>query len=297
MFRVNSFFIATEWRKWPSPPTRSKPSFLHMVKMCHQEPQTSFCWAWQLQENETCSSQCPYNNPFSFSSESFFPSVSFWSLWCLSLTLHRLCVSQVLFLFAPLNFSYTVPLSVPQSTFVSLYLSHSVGRKKKSKPGQGVSAAQQLMEIFHPARSSSINWVYASRFPDHSLLRPPSRWYKTLEAKDTKKKKVSLFQELMVYEMKVLGPPAPHGHLTVGSLHWLNPTLRKRRRRLAPNLSQQRSEEPAECKELKPRFFVHQCHCPCYCLVAQSCPTLWDPTDCSLPGPTILGISQARILE
>ena len=121
-----------------------------------------------------------------------FPSVLFWSLWCLSLILHRLCVSQVLFLFAPINFSYTVPLSVPQSTFVSLYLSHSVGRKKKSKPGQGVSAAQQLMEIFHPARSSSINWVYASRFPDHSLLRPPSRPYKTLEAKDTEKKKKSV---------------------------------------------------------------------------------------------------------
>ena len=184
------------------------------------------------------------------------------------------------------------------SVYLCLPVSFSqCGKKKKSKPGQGVSAAQQLMEIFHPARSSSINWVYASRFPDHSLLRPPSRWYKTLEAKDTKKKKVSLFQELMVYEMKVLGPPAPHGHLTVGSLHWLNPTLRKRRRRLAPNLSQQRSEEPAECKELKPRFFVHQCHCPCYCLVAQSCPTLWDPTDCSPPGPTILGISQTRILE
>ena len=32
-------------------------------------------------------------------------------------------------------------------------------------------------------------------------------------------------------------------------------------------------------------------------LVTQSCPTLCDPTDCSLPGSSIHGISQARILE
>ena len=31
--------------------------------------------------------------------------------------------------------------------------------------------------------------------------------------------------------------------------------------------------------------------------VAQSCPTLSDPIDCSLPGSSIHGISQARILE
>ena len=31
--------------------------------------------------------------------------------------------------------------------------------------------------------------------------------------------------------------------------------------------------------------------------VAQSCPTLCDPTDCSLPGSSIRGIFQARILE
>ena len=32
-------------------------------------------------------------------------------------------------------------------------------------------------------------------------------------------------------------------------------------------------------------------------LVAQSCPTLCDPTDCSLPGSSVHGILQARILE
>ena len=31
--------------------------------------------------------------------------------------------------------------------------------------------------------------------------------------------------------------------------------------------------------------------------VAQSCPTLCDPVDCSLPGSSVHGIFQARILE
>ena len=31
--------------------------------------------------------------------------------------------------------------------------------------------------------------------------------------------------------------------------------------------------------------------------VAQSCPTLSDPMDCSLPGPSVRGIFQARVLE
>ena len=31
--------------------------------------------------------------------------------------------------------------------------------------------------------------------------------------------------------------------------------------------------------------------------VAQSCPTLWHPMDCSLPGSSVHGIFQARILE
>ena len=31
--------------------------------------------------------------------------------------------------------------------------------------------------------------------------------------------------------------------------------------------------------------------------VSQLCPTLSDPMDCSLPGPSVLGIFQARVLE
>ena len=37
--------------------------------------------------------------------------------------------------------------------------------------------------------------------------------------------------------------------------------------------------------------------CACVCEVAQSCPTLWDPVDCSPPGSSVHGILQARILE
>ena len=35
----------------------------------------------------------------------------------------------------------------------------------------------------------------------------------------------------------------------------------------------------------------------CACLVAQSCPTLCDPMDCSPPGSSVPGILQARVLE
>ena len=38
--------------------------------------------------------------------------------------------------------------------------------------------------------------------------------------------------------------------------------------------------------------------CVCVCLwVAQSCPTLCDPINCSLPGSSVHGILQARILK
>ena len=47
------------------------------------------------------------------------------------------------------------------------------------------------------------------------------------------------------------------------------------------------------------------CVCVCVCVFvythmhthAQSCPTLCDPRDCSLPGSSVHGIFQARILE
>ena len=41
------------------------------------------------------------------------------------------------------------------------------------------------------------------------------------------------------------------------------------------------------------------CVCVCVCMRVhtQSCPTLWDPMDCSLPGSFVHGIFQARILQ
>ena len=38
-------------------------------------------------------------------------------------------------------------------------------------------------------------------------------------------------------------------------------------------------------------------HIACMCSVAQSCLTLYNSKDCSLPGSSVHGISQARILE
>ena len=37
--------------------------------------------------------------------------------------------------------------------------------------------------------------------------------------------------------------------------------------------------------------------CECEREVTQSCPTLSDPMDCSLPGSSVHGIFQARVLE
>ena len=47
------------------------------------------------------------------------------------------------------------------------------------------------------------------------------------------------------------------------------------------------------------RFYILQHHyCKCVCvLVTQSCPTLCDPMNCSLPGFSVYGNLQARILE
>ena len=47
-------------------------------------------------------------------------------------------------------------------------------------------------------------------------------------------------------------------------------------------------------------FSSSVCVCVCVCVVcvcAQSCPTHCNPMNCSLPGSSVQGISQARILE
>ena len=45
------------------------------------------------------------------------------------------------------------------------------------------------------------------------------------------------------------------------------------------------------------RIYTCVCVCVCVMLVTQSCPTLYDPTDCSLLGSSFHRILQARILE
>ena len=47
-------------------------------------------------------------------------------------------------------------------------------------------------------------------------------------------------------------------------------------------------------KQMPQTLFSTLC---CWCLVAQPCLTLCDPMDCSLPGSSAHGISQARVLE
>ena len=45
-------------------------------------------------------------------------------------------------------------------------------------------------------------------------------------------------------------------------------------------------------------IYIYICTIDCVCvLVIQSCPTLCNPKDCSLPGFSVLGILQARIME
>ena len=39
------------------------------------------------------------------------------------------------------------------------------------------------------------------------------------------------------------------------------------------------------------------CTCTCACMCAQLCPTLCDPMDCSLPGSSVHGLFQAKLLE
>ena len=43
--------------------------------------------------------------------------------------------------------------------------------------------------------------------------------------------------------------------------------------------------------------FYYYRYVPCVSSVAQLCLTLWEPMDCSLPGSSVHGISQAKILE
>ena len=56
----------------------------------------------------------------------------------------------------------------------------------------------------------------------------------------------------------------------------------------------------AQLSVKKPHAGISREHCCddlCVCSVTQSCPTLFNPMGCSLPGSSVHGILQARILE
>ena len=55
-------------------------------------------------------------------------------------------------------------------------------------------------------------------------------------------------------------------------------------------------EQQASNVLVSPSVCVYVCVCVCV-LVAHSCPTLYGPVDCSTPGSSVYGISQARIPE
>ena len=62
------------------------------------------------------------------------------------------------------------------------------------------------------------------------------------------------------------------------------------------------SKATARAKSSSPMYSPHEHVCVCVrvhvcVLVTQSCPTLCDTLDCSLPGSSVHGILQARILE
>ena len=67
---------------------------------------------------------------------------------------------------------------------------------------------------------------------------------------------------------------------------------------IGKNWRQLKYPSTGECRSTSWYIYVCVCVCVCICvLVAQLCPTLCDPMDCSLPGSSTYGILQARILE
>ena len=51
------------------------------------------------------------------------------------------------------------------------------------------------------------------------------------------------------------------------------------------------------CQEKSDKQDFFSIHCLLSCLVSKLCLTLCDPMDCSLPGSSVNGFFQARILE
>ena len=66
---------------------------------------------------------------------------------------------------------------------------------------------------------------------------------------------------------------------------------------MAANQAPRRWDSPGKNTGVGCHFFLQCMKVKSESEVAQSCPTLRDPMDCSLPGSSIHGIFQARVLE
>ena len=82
-----------------------------------------------------------------------------------------------------------------------------------------------------------------------------------------------------------------------------NISVRKRINRIKSNINKKSCKEEGVCVWSIKYIFQHLVFSPAFLAkvrvseVCQSCPTLCDPMDCSLPGSSLHGILQARVLE
>ena len=85
------------------------------------------------------------------------------------------------------------------------------------------------------------------------------------------------------------GPEAPAHHC------W--PVFHRSSPHAPPNCTLSPSPRPAPSLLLPVSLCLPRRHLQSVCPVAQSCPALCDPMDCSPPGSSVHGILQARVLE
>ena len=76
--------------------------------------------------------------------------------------------------------------------------------------------------------------------------------------------------------------------------------MQVKKQQLEPDMEQQTGSnlrlESDKAVYCHPAYLTYMLS-PSICEVAQSCPTFCDPIDCSLPGSSVHGIFQARVLE
>lgn len=108
--------------------------------------------------------------------------------------------------------------------------------RSKIKSRQGLSWWDSLhqVEFFQPEAASI-------RYPIHLVTQTVASFSSSV-AGDIISRELGILgkflcQELMIYEMKMLGPPALHGHSTAGTYIWSRPMLRKYKQILVPDNS------------------------------------------------------------